>query len=172
MAHLENFQLPQSQKGEGVKLTQLDSTAICCAGYNSTEQQMFVKFRTSPVIYGYSDVTSLMWEDFSLAPSKGSWVAVNLVARPCQHVVTKYGLPYPDGIEFDFKCPQTVKQYSQPDRAKANNSPGYRPAWYSYREKYGARLSYRIIGTPPIEQPTTDHVGQTLAFGDYQNKPA
>lgn len=155
---------PQAQ----VKLTQLDSAAICCAGYSPTEQKMFIKFRTSQIIYAYSNVTEQMWQDFSLASSRGSWVAVNLVARPCQHAVTKYQVPYPTGFQFDLECPQTLG-HAQLDRVKTKASPSYRPAWYEYREKFGAKLAYRVIGTPQGEQL---HLHRALPAGSFEDRPA
>jgi hypothetical protein len=57
------------------------STSIANAGYCQTEQVMFVRFKRNPnMLYAYQGVTPANWQEFKKAPSKGGWVARNLVA--------------------------------------------------------------------------------------------
>lgn len=105
------MQMQTSQKHKiTVDMHHLNSAAICCVGYSREQEQMFVKFNASSLIYAYDGVTSSMWQSFRAATSPGGWVAANLVGQGTTHTVTRFGLSYnKTGWQFNFVRPATPK---------------------------------------------------------------
>ena len=74
---------PAQDKDENVEMydTTTLSSSIANIGYHPTTQVMFVRFKSNlSILYAYRNVSAAHWEDFKKAPSKGAWVACNLVA--------------------------------------------------------------------------------------------
>jgi hypothetical protein len=76
--------VPAQDKGENVEMydTTTLSSSLANIGYHPTTQVMFVRFKSNlSILYAYRDVSAAHWEDFKEAPSKGAWIARNLVAH-------------------------------------------------------------------------------------------